>query len=91
MEGLHVVLGLTRTRSLLAQALLPWRGPRPPPDPNTGRQSHRRQLRQRKVNVRWVCLRPPNQLDQYERNVLEDVLAEDEHIAAGYELLQRLD
>jgi transposase len=82
-------LGYRGSRSLLYRVIVPWRGPRPPPDPNTGRQPHRRQPRQRKVNVRWVCLRPPNQLDQYERNVLQDVLAEDERIAAGYQLLQR--
>jgi transposase len=36
-----------------------------------------------------LCLRPPDQLDEFERAALEDVLADDERIAAGYQLLQR--
>jgi transposase len=82
-------LGYRGSRSLLYRVIVPWRGPRPPPDPNTGRQPHRRQRRPRRVNVRWLCLRPPQQLDDYERSALEDVLADDERIAVGYELLQR--
>jgi transposase len=39
--------------------------------------------------VRWLCLRPPEQLDQDERQVLEQVLAEDERLARGHSLLQR--
>jgi transposase len=83
------VLGYRGSRSLLYRVIVPWRGPRPPPDPSTGRRLHRRQRRARRVNVRWLCLRPPDQLDQYERAALEDVLADDERIAAGYQLLQR--
>jgi transposase len=82
-------LGYRGSRSLLYRVIVPWRGPRPPPDPSTGRQPHRRQRRPRRVNVRWLCLRPPEQLDDYERVALEDVLADDERIAAGYQLLQR--
>jgi transposase len=82
-------LGYCGSRSLLYRVIVPWRGPRPPPNPATGRPPHRRQPRRRRVNVRWLCLRPPDQLDEYEREVLEDVLADDERIAAGHHLLQR--
>src|SRR5207302_2861329 len=51
--------------------------------------AHRRQPRPRRVNVRWSCLRPPDQLEEYEREALKSVLADDERIAAGYQLLQR--
>jgi len=34
-------------------------------------------------------LRPPDHFDQYERDVLADILADDKRIAAGYQLLQR--
>jgi transposase len=39
--------------------------------------------------VRWLCLRPLQQLDQHEREALDDVLDNDEHLATGYQLLQR--
>jgi hypothetical protein len=39
--------------------------------------------------VRWLCLRPPHQLDEHEREALCDVLENDERLATGYELLQR--
>jgi transposase len=82
-------LGYHGSRSLLYRVLVPWRGPRPPPNPRTGRQAHRRQLRPKRINVRWLCLRPPHQLEQYEREALDHVLADDERIATGYQLLQR--
>ncbi|MBV9898802.1 MAG: ISL3 family transposase [Chloroflexi bacterium] len=82
-------LGYRGSRSLLYRVIVPWRGPRPPPDPRTGRRAHRRQPRPRRVNVRWLCLRPPHQLEEYEREALDNVLADDERIAAGYQLLQR--
>jgi transposase len=76
--------------SLLMQALLPWRGSRPPPDPVTGRRPHRRAApRTKRFNVRWLCLRPPEQLDEHEREALRQTLATDERIARGYDLLQR--
>ena len=43
----------------------------------------------KRVNVRWLCLRPPDQLEPHERDALQEVLAEDERLAAGYDLLQR--
>jgi transposase len=72
--------GYQGSRSLVAQALLPWRPPRPPP-------GQRRRLR--RLSVRWLCLRPPEQLDAEEQSVLQQVLAEDHELAAGYGLLQR--
>jgi transposase len=41
------------------------------------------------VNVRWLCLRPPDQLNEAERDALQGILNEDERLACGYELLQR--
>src|SRR5919202_4884476 len=43
----------------------------------------------KRINVRWLCLRPPEQLDTDERQVLEQVLAEDERLARGHSLLQQ--
>jgi transposase len=39
--------------------------------------------------VRWLCLRPPNQLEPHEHDALEDIPADDDRLAAGYDLLQR--
>jgi len=82
-------LGYQGSRSLLYRVLVPWRGPRPPPDPATGRRRRGRAPRVRRFNVRWLCLRPPHQLDQHEREALRDVLENDERLATGYQLLQR--
>jgi transposase len=82
-------LGYQGSRSLLYRVLVPWRGPRPPPDPATGRSRRGRAPRVRRFNVRWLCLRPPHQLDQHERDALHDVLENDERLATGYQLLQR--
>jgi hypothetical protein len=60
--------------SLLMQAVQPWRGARPLPEPGRGRRRGRPRVKG--VNVRWLCLCPPNQLD-------------DERLNAGYVLLQR--
>src|SRR6266704_3383391 len=48
------------------KAVQPWRGPCPPPEP--GRGSWHRPARVKRVNVRWLCLRPPDQLEQYEED-----------------------
>ena len=69
------------------QALQSWRGPRPPPEPGRGRRRGR--PRAKRVNVRWLCLRPPGQLDTVERDALQEILEDDAHLAFGYELLQR--
>ena len=39
--------------------------------------------------MRWLCLRPPDQLDQVERAALQEILDDDERLATGYHLLQR--
>jgi len=82
-------LGYHGSRSLLYRVLVPWRGPPSPPDPVTGGRRRGRAPRVRRFNVRWLCLRPPNQLDQHEREALQAFLDDDERLAAGYQLLQR--
>ena len=79
--------GYEGSYSLLMQALQPWRGPRPPPEPGRGRRRGRPRVK--RMNVRWLCLRPPEQLDKVERNALEEILAEDARLTAGYTLLQQ--
>jgi hypothetical protein len=69
------------------QALSPWRDPRPPPDPTSRRRRGRPRIK--RVNLRWLCLRPPQQLQPHECDALQDILNDDERLAAGYELLQR--
>lgn len=72
--------GYQGSYSLLQQALAAWR---PPPPPKTERK------RTRHLSIRWLCLRPPEDLQQDERPVLEQVLAEDEELHTGYQLVQR--
>ena len=79
--------GYQGSYSLLMQALQSWRGPRPPPEPGRGRRRGRPRLK--RVNVRWLCLRPPDQLKKYELAALQDILDGDERLALGYALLQR--
>jgi len=79
--------GYRGSYSLMMQALSPWRNPRPPPDP-TSRRRHG-PPRMKRVNERWLCLRPPNQLEPRERDAQQDILNDDERLATDYELLQR--
>jgi transposase len=79
--------GYNGSYSLLMQAIQPWRGPRPPPEPGRGRRRGRPRVK--RVNVRWLCLRPPEQLDHDECTALEEILLDDERLNAGYTLLQR--
>lgn len=72
--------GYTGSYSLLNQALRPWRPPREPP--KTRRQ-------RRRMSVRWLCLRPPDQLKDEERAALETLLAEEPELALAHHLLQR--
>jgi transposase len=72
--------GYQGSRSLVAQALLPWRPPRPPPG---------QRLQVRRLSARWLCLRPPEQLDAEEHGALQELLSEDRELAQGYTLLQR--
>jgi hypothetical protein len=47
-------------------------------------------VRWKRVNLRWLCVRPPDQLDQEERSALDEVLLDDDRLDAGYQLLQWL-
>jgi transposase len=78
-------LGYSGSGSLVSQALLPWRPPRLPQAP----KQRRGRPRKRSYSVRWLCLRPPAQLEPDERVALDQVLAEDEEVARGYHLLQQ--
>ncbi len=75
-----VLRGYQGSYSLLQQALAAWRPPRPP-------KTERKRTRQ--LSIRWLCLRPPEDLKPDERPVLEQVLPEDEGLNTGYQLLQR--
>jgi hypothetical protein len=77
--------GYRGSYSLMMPALSPWRDPRPRPDPTSRRR--RGNPRVKRVNVRWLCLRPPGQLEPYELDALQDILNDDERLAAGYQLL----
>ena len=79
--------GYRGSYSLMMQALFPWRDPRSPPDPTSRRRRGRPRVK--RVNVRWLCLRPPEQLESHECDALHNILNDDERLAAGYELLQR--
>lgn len=72
--------GSQGSHTLLSQAVRAWRPPRVPAKDRT---------RTRQLSIRWLCLRPPEDLKPEERPILEQVLAEDEGLATGYQLLQR--
>jgi len=72
--------GFTGGRSLLSEAIKAWRPPRP---------TKRQRRLSRRTTVRWICLRPPEQLKPEERLVLEAVLAGDQDLAKGHDLVQR--
>ena len=73
--------GYTGSYSLVREALRPWRPPR------SRRGTERR--KRRRLSLRWLCLRPPEQLSSDEQAALSRVLATDADLALGYELLQR--
>lgn len=80
-------MGYQGSRSLLAQAVQPWRGPKPP---KQSRKERRRADRlKRRSSMRWACLKPPDELKKDERALLEKLLARDGELALGYDLLQR--
>ena len=72
--------GYQGSHTLLSAAVRAWRPPRTPTKQRT---------RTRHLSIRWLCLRPPEALKPDERLTLEQVLAEDEGLASGYQLLQR--
>ena len=78
--------GYAGSRSLLAQAVQPWRGPK-------ARLSKKERQRARKLakraSMRWICLKPPEKLKADEEVLLEKLLAKDDELARGYDLLQR--
>lgn len=83
-------LGYTGSRSLMYRALVPWRGPRPLPQGDAGSRGRGgRPRRRERFSLRWLCLRPPQQLDYEEYTALQIALEEDDRLAAGYRLLQR--
>jgi transposase len=43
----------------------------------------------RRLSARWLCLRPPEQLDAGEQEALQQLLSGDWDLALGYTLLQR--
>ena len=76
-----VARGYTGSYSLLQQALRGWRPPRPPRGV--------KQRTRRRLSLRWLCLRPPDQLRPDEQAVLTQALAADADLARGYYLLQQ--
>jgi transposase len=71
--------GYPGSRSLVNQALRPWRPPRAP----------KSAAKRRRSSGRWLCLRPPAKLDPTEEKLLAQILADDPAVAKGYDLLQR--
>lgn len=69
--------GYTGSRTLLNTLLKPWRAPRP---------SRAERRWSQRLNIRWLCLRPVNQLTAEEHQALQHLLAEDEEVATGYRL-----
>lgn len=75
------------SRSLLTQAVRPWRGPKGPKLPKKERDRIGRMSR--RTSMRWICLKPPERLRDDERELLERLLARDGGLALGHDLLQR--
>lgn len=69
--------GYAGSRTLLNTLLRPWRAPRPT-------RAERRWSQ--RLNIRWLCLRPAEQLTAEEHQALQNLLAEDEEVATGYRL-----
>jgi transposase len=75
--------GYPGSLSLLRQALYAWRPRRLP-----RKQRRRAERLTRRSTLRWLCLRPSEQLKPDERDVLDRLLAKDSDLAVGYRLLQ---
>jgi transposase len=76
--------GYAASRSLVRQALLAWRGPRL----SRAERRHQRR-RKRRLSTRWLCLRPPQQLDADEQRALQQLLEQDPELAQAHALVQR--
>jgi transposase len=57
--------GYEGSRTLLIQAVRPWRGPKPPKLPKKERDKAQRM--NRRTSMRWICLKPPDRLKDDER------------------------
>jgi transposase len=79
-----VALGYGGSRSLLAQAVQAWRPPRLPP-----KEREKAKRATRRLSMRWLCLRPPDQLKAEERALLDRLLAQDDDLMLGHALLQQ--
>lgn len=79
--------GYEGSRTLLVQAVRPWRGPKGPKLPKKERARIQRMTR--RTSMRWTCLKPPEALKDDERVLLEKLLARDAELALGYDLLQQ--
>jgi transposase len=79
--------GCTTSRSLVRESLRGWLTL----DETTARRRHPRKTRRRtkRINTRWLCLLPPEQLDHDERNTVQRVLDEDPPLANAHALMQR--
>ncbi len=79
--------GYAGSYSLVRAEVRKWRPPRPPRAPPGSRS--RRRARRRSRSVRWLCLRPREQLRPEEQEALDQLLADDPAVARGYGLLGR--
>lgn len=80
-------MGYTGSRSLLAQAVRPWRARASPRQPKKERR--RAERLRRRTSMRWTCLKPPEKLKADEKELLDKLLDKDEQLALGYDLFQR--
>ena len=71
--------GYTGSRTTLSHSLQAWRAPP---------LSKQAQRQRRHLSLRWLVLRPPEQLRADQKLILEEFLAKNEDVARGYELLQ---
>jgi len=78
-----VAQGYTGSRSLLYTALQGWRPPR------QEREQWRREQQRRRVSVRSLCMRLPENLGAEGQAALERLLAETPDLATGHVLVQR--
>jgi transposase len=76
--------GYTGSTSLVRQAIYAWRPPQPRPRPLSPAARDKRRFK-----VRWLCLRPPDALEDDEQEALARLLAAHADLASGHALLQR--